>query len=142
MPEAPLIIRGGRAVPPHEVEQALLSHPAVAEAAVVGVPDPVWGAVVGAAVRLRAPLSTAASDLGVHCRALLPQHCVPTRWLFTAALPRAADDSVCRTSVAAHLAVAARLEQADQPGVAPRRSSIENLRVPKQERRSRELEDL
>ena len=39
MPEAPLIIRDGHAIPPREVEQVLLGHPAVAEVAVVGVPD-------------------------------------------------------------------------------------------------------
>lgn len=43
MPETSLIVRGGRAIPPCEVEQVLLSHPAVAEVAVVGVPDRCWG---------------------------------------------------------------------------------------------------
>jgi acyl-CoA synthetase (AMP-forming)/AMP-acid ligase II len=39
MPAVPLIVRGGQTVPPREVEQVLLGHPAVAEAVVVGVPD-------------------------------------------------------------------------------------------------------
>jgi acyl-coenzyme A synthetase/AMP-(fatty) acid ligase len=51
MPEAPLIIRGGHAVAPQEVERVLLAHPAVAEAAVVGVPDPLGDQIVAAAVR-------------------------------------------------------------------------------------------
>ena len=60
MPAVPLIVRGGQTVPPREVEQVLLGHPAVAEAVVVGVPDRFWGEVVGAAVRLSAPLPSAA----------------------------------------------------------------------------------
>lgn len=139
MPEVPLIIRGGRPVSPYEVEQALLSHLAVAEAAVVGVPDPRWGEIVGAAVRLCAPLPSAAGDLGVHCRAILPLYQVPTLWLFACELPRGRDDAVCLKSVAARLAVVPRLDEAGAPG---QRSSIENLRVPLQLRRSRDLEDL
>ncbi|GEL22461.1 long-chain-fatty-acid--CoA ligase [Pseudonocardia sulfidoxydans NBRC 16205] len=49
-----LIIRGGYNVYPREVEEALYEHPAVAEAAVVGIPHPEWGEEIGAAVALRA----------------------------------------------------------------------------------------
>lgn len=45
-----VIVRGGENLSPGEIEDALMTHPAVAEAAVVGVPDPEWGEVVGAAV--------------------------------------------------------------------------------------------
>ena len=48
-----MIIRGGYNVYPREVEEVLYEHPDVAEAAVVGVPDPEWGEEVGAAVALR-----------------------------------------------------------------------------------------
>ena len=48
-----VIVRGGENLSPGEIEETLLSHPAVAEAAVVGVPDPEWGEGVGAVVVLR-----------------------------------------------------------------------------------------
>jgi len=48
-----VIVRGGENLSPGEIEETLLSHPAVAEAAVVGVPDPEWGEGVGAVIVLR-----------------------------------------------------------------------------------------
>jgi long-chain acyl-CoA synthetase len=60
-----LIISGGTNIYPREVEEALLAHPAVAEASVVGAPDPEWGEVVVAWVVLRAPAAEA--ELDAHC---------------------------------------------------------------------------
>lgn len=51
-----MIIRGGENVYPKEVEDALCLHPAVSAAAVIGLPDPVWGECVVAAVELNRPL--------------------------------------------------------------------------------------
>lgn len=47
-----VIVRGGENLSPGQIEEALVSHPAVADAAVVGVPDPEWGEAVAAAVVL------------------------------------------------------------------------------------------
>ena len=47
-----MIIRGGENIYPAEIEAMLLSHPGVAEVAVVGVPDRFWGEQVGAVIRL------------------------------------------------------------------------------------------
>lgn len=140
MPEAPLIVRGGRAVPTREVEQVLLSHPAVAEAAVVGVPDRSWGEIVGAAVRLTAPLRSAA-ELAAHCRTAIPGYQVPERWLFTATLPRTPDGEVCRGTVAVQLAIVGGAKPAPVDFIRPR-AAIEGLGIPRQVRRSRALEDL
>jgi hypothetical protein len=105
MQKGPLIIRGGQAVPTAEVERILLSHPAVAEAAVVGIPDLFWDEIVGAAVRLSAPLPVAAAELTAYCRDRLAPYKVPVRWLFTGAMPRTEAGAVCRATLAGQLAV-------------------------------------
>ncbi|HEY1819089.1 MAG TPA: hypothetical protein VGG83_04110 [Trebonia sp.] len=141
MPEAPLIIRGGRAIAPQEVERVLLGHPAVAEAAVVGVPDRFLGEIVAAAIRLSAPLPSAAADLTDYCRVLLAPYKVPTRWLFTPALPRTRDGAVRRAVLSAQLAAESWLDRATWPAFRPR-PAIEDLRVPRQLRRPWALDDL
>lgn len=144
MPEVPLIVRGGLAVPPREVEQVLLSHPAVAEAVVVGLPDRFWGEVVGAAVRLSAPLPSAAAELSRYCRAFLIRYKVPERWLFTEELPRTENGKVRRAVVTTQLAVrpAPGLPLVDPIDFFRPRLATEDLRIPRQVRRSWALEDL
>jgi hypothetical protein len=157
MPEAPLIIRDGHAVPPPDVERVLLGHPAVAEVAVVGVPDRFPGEIVAAAVRLSAPLPSAAADLTAYCQVRLAPYKVPVRWLFVPALPRTATGEPCRATVAAWLAVAsgfagpgraarsrpilrgtgiARLSAVDPRDRFLPRTATEDLRIPRQLRRS------
>ena len=144
MPAVPLIVRGGQTVPPREVELVLLGHPAVAEAVVVGVPDRFWGEVVGAAVRLSAPLSSAAADLSRYCRAFLARYKVPERWTFTEELPHTPGGKVCRAAVTARLSVlpAPQLPLVDPIDLVRPRPAIEDLRIPRQVRRSWALEDL
>lgn len=83
-----VIIRGGENIYPAEVEDALLSHPAVSAAAVVGAPDERWGQVVCAAVKLKAdapaPSNQALED---HVAGRLAHFKVPRRWLFVDAFP-------------------------------------------------------
>ena len=138
MPGVPLIVHGGLTVPPCEVEQVLLSHPAVAEAVVVGVPDRISGEVVGAAVRLSAPLSSAATDLSRYCRGFLAGYKVPERWLFTEALPRTPDGEFRRAAVTVQLAVlpAPRIPMVDPIDFFRPRLATEDLRIPRQVRRS------
>jgi acyl-CoA synthetase (AMP-forming)/AMP-acid ligase II len=52
-----LIVTGGENVAPLEVEEALLAHPAVADAGVAGLPDPLWGEAITAYVVLSAPVA-------------------------------------------------------------------------------------
>jgi acyl-CoA synthetase (AMP-forming)/AMP-acid ligase II len=141
MPEAPRIIRAGRVVPPRKVERVLLGHPAVAEAVVVGVPDRFLGEIVGAAVRLSAPLPSAAADLARYCRGFLAGYQVPERWLFTGALPRTRGGAVRRTTVAAQLTVTASpgmfgLALVDPVDIFRPRPAVEDLRIPPQARRT------
>jgi acyl-CoA synthetase (AMP-forming)/AMP-acid ligase II len=58
-----VIVRGAENISPGEIEDALTAHPAVTQAAVVGVPDPEWGEAVGAAVVLQAGVEVTASEL-------------------------------------------------------------------------------
>jgi long-chain acyl-CoA synthetase len=88
---ADLIISGGVNVYPAEVEAELLGHPAVGDAAVIGVPDPDWGELVVAVVEVRdgvAATDELASELIEHCRGRLAHFKCPRRVDFTDALPR------------------------------------------------------
>jgi long-chain acyl-CoA synthetase len=75
-----MIIRAGENVYPREIEEVLYRHPAVAEAAVYGLPDPLYGERVVAAVALRS--AAAEDDLREWCRAsLAPFKCPATFWV-------------------------------------------------------------
>jgi fatty-acyl-CoA synthase len=83
-----MIIRGGENLFPAEIENCLLEHPAVAEVAVVGLPDEKWGEIVAAVVR-PAPGATAdPAELRAHCRARLAPMKTPTVWLRAESFPR------------------------------------------------------
>lgn len=91
-----IFISGGENVAPAEVERALCLHPAVAEAAVVGVPDPVWGER-GVAFVVRAEGATLGEDeLLMHARAELAGFKVPVRIAFVDTLPRSAIEKLAR----------------------------------------------
>jgi acyl-CoA synthetase (AMP-forming)/AMP-acid ligase II len=83
-----VIIRGGHNVSSVEVEDVLLAHPAVAEAAVVGIPHDVLGEDVAAIVVLRAGERAGADDLNGFCRARLADYKCPRRIEFADGLPR------------------------------------------------------
>jgi long-chain acyl-CoA synthetase len=86
-----MIITGGVNVYPAEVEAALLTHPAVADVAVIGLPDPEWGESIVAVVELvdgRTGDDALAGELIAHCRASLAGFKCPRRVEFRAALPR------------------------------------------------------
>lgn len=72
-----MMISGGENVYPSEVENALLSHPDVVEAAVFGTPHESWGEVVTAVVVLREDSAATTEELTVHCRALIGGYKIP-----------------------------------------------------------------
>jgi O-succinylbenzoic acid--CoA ligase len=80
------IVTGGENVAPTEVEAVLEGHPAVAEAAVHGVPSREWGEAVVATVVVRADVSE--EDLRAHCAARLASFKVPKAIRFADSLPR------------------------------------------------------
>ena len=89
-----LVISGGVNVYPAEIEQVLRNHPAVADVAVVGVPDAEWGEALHAAIVLRPGQAADAALLERHCRAVLAGFKVPRRFTFHADLPRTAGGKV------------------------------------------------
>jgi len=97
-----LINRGGEKISPREVDEALLTHPAVAEAVCFGVPDSKYGEEVAAAVVLRATASEA--DLVAHCRERLAAFKVPKAIYVVTQIPRTATGKIQRRTVAAAFA--------------------------------------
>jgi acyl-CoA synthetase (AMP-forming)/AMP-acid ligase II len=94
-----LINRGGEKISPREIDEALLTHPAVAEAVCFGVPDAKYGEEVAAAVVLRGEASEA--DLVAHCRERLAAFKVPKTIHLVTQIPRTATGKVQRRVVAA-----------------------------------------
>ncbi|MEU7811748.1 hypothetical protein [Pseudonocardia sp. NPDC049154] len=82
-----LIIRGGENIHPVEVEQVLVAHPDVEAAAVIGVPDPLWGQTVAAFVVPRPGATPTVEELRAAARDRLARHKLPTVWRFVDALP-------------------------------------------------------
>jgi fatty-acyl-CoA synthase len=99
-----MIIRGGENIYPREIEAVLLSHPAVAEVAVVGGDDRFWGEVVGAVIRTAAEAPPTEAELSEFCRGRLAAYKIPARWLFTASFPLTATGKVRKDVLSAQLA--------------------------------------
>lgn len=99
-----VILTGGENVYTTEVENALHAHPAVLEAAVFGVPDPIYGESVRAAVVLRAGSSATARDLQIYCRQKLGGYKVPRELIFLAELPRTGSGKIAKRVLRARYA--------------------------------------
>jgi O-succinylbenzoic acid--CoA ligase len=95
-----LIISGGENIYPAEVEAVLLAHPAVEEAAVVGLPDARWGQVPAAAIKLRRSMAASEAELIEFCRGRLAGYKVPRYMRIADALPRNAAGKLIRDAVA------------------------------------------
>ncbi len=102
-----MIITGGENVYPAEVEDVLSHHPRVLAAAVVGVPDPVWGERVAAAVRPRPGASLSAAELTEFCRTRLARYKTPRQIVFVDELPTTASGKVAKPALRKLLAQAA-----------------------------------
>jgi o-succinylbenzoate---CoA ligase len=91
-----VIVSGGENVVPDEVEEVLLRHPAVADAAVVGRADPRWQEAVEAVVVLREGASADPEELRRHCAGALAGFKVPKHIEFATGLPRTASGKLLR----------------------------------------------
>jgi acyl-CoA synthetase (AMP-forming)/AMP-acid ligase II len=88
------IVTGGENVAAAEVEEALVAHPSVSDAAVVGRPDPEWGEAVTAFVVVDGPVSDA--EIVAHCRAALAGYKVPRALVRVDELPRTASGKLLK----------------------------------------------
>jgi o-succinylbenzoate---CoA ligase len=91
-----VIVSGGENVLPAEVEEVLLRHPGVADAAAVGRADAEWQEAVTAVVVLRNDADVSAEELRSHCAAELAGYKVPKRVEFVSELPRTASGKLVR----------------------------------------------
>jgi len=83
-----LIISGGENIYPAEVESALFGHPAVADVAVIGVPDDKWGEAVKAMVVKRPGAEVSSDELIAYARERIAHYKAPRTVDFVDALPR------------------------------------------------------
>ena len=95
-----LIIKGGENIAPREIDEALLRHPAVLEAAAVGISDTEYGQDILACVVLKADTSCSEDELRAHCLRELGRYKTPKAFRFVAALPKGPSGKVQRLKLA------------------------------------------
>lgn len=91
-----MIIAGGYNIYPREVEEVLFEHPAVQEAAVIGVPDPYRGETVKAFVVFKQGKQASEDELEKHCRNRLAAYKIPRQYEFRSELPKTMVGKVLR----------------------------------------------
>ncbi len=111
-----MILSGGLNIYSREVEDVLRRHDAVADAAVVGVPDPTWGESVVAVVVRRPGSAVTADALIEHCRAALASYKKPRRIEFADNLPRNAAGKVLKYKIRERLDASSRVTSQPPPG--------------------------
>ena len=94
-----MIVSGGENVYSREVEEALMSHAAVQDAAVIGVPDAKWGEAVLGVIVTKPGQSVAADDIVKHCRGLIAGYKCPKRVEFVDQLPRLPSGKVSKVAL-------------------------------------------
>ncbi len=94
-----LIIRGGENISPGEIENVLEDHPAIEEAAVIGVPDVEWGEVVKAVIVPKAGMSVTAAEINSYAKAHLASFKAPQYIAIVPELPRNAMGKVLKTDL-------------------------------------------
>jgi long-chain acyl-CoA synthetase len=114
-----LIIRGGFNVYPREIEEILYTHPAVAEVAVVGIPDDYLGEEVGAAVALRSGATASPAELRDFAKQQIAAHKYPRHVWLVDALPKGPTGKILRRAVQPPDPTARCLPSRVAPGFTP-----------------------
>ncbi|HEY9402251.1 MAG TPA: AMP-binding protein [Pyrinomonadaceae bacterium] len=97
-----MIIRGGENIYPREIDELLYTHPAVASAATVGVPDPLYGEEVAAFVVLQEGVEASAAELMEFCRAHLADFKCPKTIRFLDEMPKGPTGKLLKRELAKH----------------------------------------
>ncbi len=95
-----MIIRGGENIYPREIDELLYTHPAIEAAAVIGVPDELYGEEVAAFVVLKTGATASEADLINFCRAHLADFKCPKRVYFVADIPKGATGKLLKRELA------------------------------------------
>jgi len=98
-----LIIKGGENVSPREIEEALYLHPAVAEAAVVGIPDAVYGEEICAVLQLRTGIEVTEEEVRLHVGQFVTKFKIPGRVIFQPMLPKNLNGKILKYQIRAQL---------------------------------------
>jgi fatty-acyl-CoA synthase len=91
-----VILTGGENVYSIEVEDVLYSHPSVLEAAVIGIPDPVWGEAVTAVVVVKEEKHLTADEVIRFCKKRMAPFKAPKRVIFSEELPKTGSAKICK----------------------------------------------
>ena len=91
-----MILRGGFNVYPREIEEVLYAHPAIAEAAVIGIEDPALGEEVKAVVALKPDQTATEEDIIAYCKEKLAAYKYPRQVAFMEALPKTATGKILK----------------------------------------------
>ena len=94
-----MIIRGGYNVYPREIEELLYEHPAVAEAAVIGLPHPALGEEVGAAVTLKPGAGITAEELREHVKSLVAAYKYPRHLWIVEEMPKGPTGKILKREI-------------------------------------------
>jgi acyl-CoA synthetase (AMP-forming)/AMP-acid ligase II len=99
-----MYISGGSNVYPREIEETLLTHPAVAETAILGVPDPVWGEVGLAVVVARPGHAMTEAEVLAWLDGKVARYKIPKRAIFWDELPKSGYGKITKNIIRAELA--------------------------------------
>lgn len=105
-----MFISGGSNVYPREIEEKILTHPAISEVAVLGVPDPLWGEVGWAVCVASIPVTEA--EMAAFLAPLVARYKLPKRFLFWEALPKSAYGKITKTMIRDELDARGLLDKA------------------------------
>jgi len=94
-----MIIRGGQNVYPKEIEEVLYRHPAILEAAIVGLPDKIWGEEIAAFVVLKPGEKLERRDLIVYCKQSVASYKCPRKVFFVEQLPKTATGKIQKNKI-------------------------------------------
>jgi len=110
-----MYISGGSNVYPREIEEKVLQHPAVAEAAILGMPDPFWGEAGVAVCVLRGGAALTGAELLAWLEPQVTRYKLPKQVVFWDALPKSAYGKITKKLIRAELEARAAPQAAEVP---------------------------